>query len=238
MTQELSTLVTAGKRAYLENDLARAEKVLREAIDGGANYADIHYMLGQIYHRWGKLRQAVEHFETSVTINPAYTEALLSLSITLSDLGRYEEARSAYQRASRTVAALGAPAEGNLFRGRLANLHAELGELYRALGQHEQAIEEYRKAIRVAPGFPDLRLRLATAYREAGRLREGLSEIERVIADRPDLIAAHLQHGILLYASGDKEMARRAWEKAIFRDPTNKLVQFYLNTLERESSGR
>ncbi|MCL5966398.1 MAG: tetratricopeptide repeat protein [Deltaproteobacteria bacterium] len=237
MSRELSTFVTAGKRAFAENDLARAEKVLREAIEGGANYADIHYMLGQISHRRGKLRQAVEHFETSVAINPAYTEALLSLSITLSDLGRYDEARSAYQRASQTVAAQGAPAEGNLFRGRVANLHAELGELYRALGQHEDAIEEYRKAIRVAPGFPDLRLRLAAALRDAGRIREGLSEIERVITDRPDLLTAHLQHGILLYLSGDREKARRAWEDALFRDPTNKLVQFYLNTLDRETAG-
>lgn len=238
MSRELSTLVTAGKRAFAENDLARAEKVLQEAIDGGANYADIHYMMGQIHHRRGKLRQAVEHFETSAAINPAYTEALLALSITLSDLGRYEEAREAYRRASNSVAELGAPVEGNLFRGRVANLHAELGELYRALGQHAEAVEEYRKAVRTAPTFPDLRLRLAATLREAGRIAEGLSEVERVIAERPDLVSAHLQHGILLYLAGEKEKARRAWEEALFREPTNRLVQFYLNTLEREAADR
>lgn len=236
MSRELATLVAAGKRAFAENDLARAEKMLRDAIEGGANYADIHYMLGQICHSRGKMRQAIEHFETSAAINPAYIEALLSLSITLADMGRYEEARSAYQRASEAVAAAGTPSEGNLFRGRVANLHAELGELYRALGQHAEAVEEYRKAIRMAPAFFDLRLRLAAALREAGRLEEGLAEIGRVMAERPDLVEGHLQHGLLLYLSGDRDSARKAWENALFRDPANKLARFYLNALDRETA--
>ena len=64
---------------------------------GGANYPDIHYTLGLIYHQWGKLEEAVREFESSISLNPEYTEALLSLSITLSELGRYAESRAAHQ---------------------------------------------------------------------------------------------------------------------------------------------
>jgi tetratricopeptide (TPR) repeat protein len=237
MSQELSALVTIGKRAFEENDLSRAERLLGEAIEAGANYADIHYTMGLIYHKWDKLDRAVEHFHKSIAINPGYTEALLSLSITLSDMGRYEEARAAYQKASASLSSQGDPTQGNMFRGRIANLHAELGELYLALGQSEEAIAEYRKAIGVAPQFPDLRVRLAVALREAGRIEEGLSEIERTVADHPGLVSARTQQGILHYLAGNKEMARRAWEEALFRDPLNKLIQFYLNTLDRESPG-
>jgi superkiller protein 3 len=237
VTRELSTLVTIGKRAFEENDFSRAERLLREAIEGGANYADILYTIGLIYHKWGKLERAVEHFQKSIAINPDYTEALLSLSITLSDMGRYEEARAAYQKASASLSSQGDPAQGNIFRGRIANLHGELGELYLALGQYEEAVEEYRKAIRVAPQFPDLRVRLAVALREAGRLQDGLAEMERIVAAHPGLVSARIQQGILHYLSGNREKARAAWEETLFRDPLNRLVQFYLNALDRESSG-
>ena len=43
----------------------------------------------------------------------------------------------------------------------------------------EEAIGEYRQALRVAPGFVDLRVKLAVALRETGRLTDGLSEVER-----------------------------------------------------------
>jgi tetratricopeptide (TPR) repeat protein len=235
---DLSTLITIGKRAFEEKDFFRAERVLREAIGSGASYADLHYILGLIYHQWGKLHQAVEYFEKATGLNPVYTEALLSLSITLNDMGRYEEAKDVYQRASESVARSGDSTRGGLFRGRIANLHAELGELYLALGQTEDAIQEYRKALQAAPEYPDLRVRMAVALREAGRMAEALEETEKTLAGRPDNVPARIQQGILLYLSEKKGAARRAWEDALFRDPTNKLVQLYLNMLDRETTGK
>lgn len=237
MNRDLSTLITIGKRAFEERDFFRAEKLLREALGGGANYPDIHYILGLIYHQWGKLHQAIEYLEKSIELNPGYTEALLSLSITLNDMGRYEDAKAVYQRASASISPPGEHTRCGLFRGKIANLHAELGGLYVALGQTEDAIHEYRKALSVAPEYPDLRIRLAAALREAGLLEEGLAEIEHVLENRPGEVSALIQQGILLYLLGKKENARRAWEEALFRDPLNKLIQLYLHTLEREASG-
>jgi len=126
--------------------------------------------------------------------------------------------------------------EDREFGGKIANLHAELGSLYLALGRNEEAIGEYHRALRVAPGFVDLRVKLAVALRETGRIAEGLGEVERALADHPGLVAGLAQQGILLYLLGKKADARRAWEEALSRDPLNKLVQLYLNTLDRELS--
>ena len=41
------------------------------------------------------------------------------------------------------------------------------------------------------------------------------------IADRPGLISAHAQRGVILYLLGRKAEARVAWEKALYRDPLN-----------------
>jgi predicted Zn-dependent protease len=69
-------------------------------------------------------------------------------------------------------------------------------------------------------------------------MAEALEETEKVLAARPDSVPARIQQGILLYLSGKKGAARRAWEDALFREPTNKLVQLYLNTLDRETTGK
>jgi len=233
---DLAKLIFVGKRAFGEKDFRRAEKLLQEAIDGGANYADLYYTLGLIYHQWGKLEEAVSHFGKSLSVNPHYTECLLSMAITLNDLGRYEEARTAHRRAGASLTRPGKVAMGNLFGGKIANLHAELGSLYLALGRNEEAIGEYHRALRVAPGFVDLRVKLAVALRETGRIEEGLAEVERALADHPGLVAGLAQQGILLYLLGKKADARGAWEEALSRDPLNKLVQLYLNTLDRERS--
>jgi tetratricopeptide (TPR) repeat protein len=233
MSRELAALIRMGKSAYGEMDFLRAERLLREAVAGGAQYADLYYTLGLIEHQRGNFRQAVEQFGQAIAANPDYTEALLSLSITLNDMGRYEEARTAYGKAAEVLSRDGAPPQENMFRGRISNLHTELGELYLALGQFDQAITEYRKAIAVAPWYPDLRIRLVVALREAGRLQEALSEVDAILAVSPGSAPALLQKGTLHFLAGDRSMARRSWEEALYREPLNRLVQVYLNTLDR-----
>jgi len=235
VSRELAGLIRMGKNAFSEADCLRAERPLLEALAGGAKYPDIHYTLGLIDHRRGNYRRAVERFGQAISLNPDYTEALLSLSITLNDMGRYDEARHAYDRAAEILSREGGSPGENLFRGRIANLHKELGELYLALGQYEDAIREYRNALVVAPGYPDLRIRLVTALREAGRTDEARNEVDAALAENPGNAAALIQKGILHYLDGEKTRAGRAWEEALYKDPLNKIVQVYLNTLDREN---
>lgn len=234
MNNDLSILITIGKRAFAEKDFRRAEALLLEAMAGGADFPDIRYTLGLIYHQWGKFEEAVKEFRNSLSRNPEYVEALMSMAITLNELGRYEEAKTAYRKAASSLMKPGKVVGGNPLAGKIANLHSELGELYLALGKTGEAVEEYRRALLVAPGFPDVRVRLAIALRESGRLEDGLAELDRATADKPDLVSALVQRGIILYLLGRKSEARESWENALFREPLNKLVQLYLNTLSRE----
>jgi tetratricopeptide (TPR) repeat protein len=236
VSRKLAGLIRMGKNAFLKMDYPRAERHLKEAIEGGAEYPDIHYTLGLIDHQRGNYRQAVERFEKAVSLHREYTEALLSMSITLNDMGLYEDARSAYDRATMILSRHGVAPEKNMVRGRVANLHKELGELYLALGQHDEAIVEYRKALTIAPTYPDLRVRLVAALREAGRADQAMAEVETFLSESPGNVAALVQKGILLYLAGNRTKARGAWEEALDRDPLNQVVQVYLNTLNREQS--
>ncbi|RJP21046.1 MAG: tetratricopeptide repeat protein [Deltaproteobacteria bacterium] len=236
MSRELAALIRMGKSAFTEADCRRAERHLQEALSGGADYPDIHYTLGLIEHQRGNYRQAVERFGKAIALNPDYTEALLSQSITLNDMGRYEEAREAYDRAAGILSRHGTPPGENLVRGRIANLHKELGELYLALGRQEEAISHYRNALAAAPEYPDIRVRLVAALREADRPEEAMAEVEAFLAGAPGNAAALIQKGVLHYLAGNRGPARRCWEEALYRDPLNKIVQVYLNAIDRESS--
>ncbi|HLO09834.1 MAG TPA: hypothetical protein VK303_04055, partial [Desulfobacteria bacterium] len=81
----------------------------------------------------------------------------------------------------------------------------------------------------------DLRVRLVTALREAGRTDEARDEVDAFLAETPGNAGALIQKGILHYLAGEKARALRAWEEALYKDPLNKIVQVYLNTVDRET---
>jgi tetratricopeptide (TPR) repeat protein len=74
-----------------------------------------------------------------------------------------------------------------------------------------------------------------TALREAGRTGEARDEVDAFLAETPGNAAALIQKGILHYLEGEKSRALGAWEEALYKDPLNKIVQVYLNTVDREN---
>ena len=69
----------------------------------------------------------------------------------------------------------------------------------------------------------------------AGRTDEARDEVDAFLAESPGNAAALIQKGILHYLAGEKMRALRAWEEALYKDPLNRIVQVYLNTLGREN---
>ncbi len=68
-----------------------------------------------------------------------------------------------------------------------------------------------------------------------GGRTEAQNEVDAFLADTPENAGALIQKGILHYLAGEKACARRAWEEAHYKEPLNKIVQVYLNTIDRET---
>ena len=113
-------------------------------------FADVWNMLGVIYHAQGKFQKAIDCFSNALSINPNYTEAQLHLAVTYNDLGQYDKAQKIYRQA-KEYKGVEADAQDRLpdsfVRGKLANMHAELGDTYWGIGLFEEALEEYSKAL-------------------------------------------------------------------------------------------
>jgi tetratricopeptide (TPR) repeat protein len=192
-------------------------------------------MLGIIAHSRGDLHAAARYFERAVSLNPSYTEALLNLAVTYNDLGRYEAAREIHSKVRKL--GRGGPVQIDPFaRGKIANMHADLGQAYADAGIVHEAIEQYLKAVNLCPSFADLRTRLGNLYRDAGDLLRAREQYEAAKSANPKYTPARVLLGVTLFSLGDSAGALREWRDVLAGDPDNKSAQMYVRMLETQST--
>src|SRR5215470_17812301 len=228
MDNDLRRLIVLGREHYQAHDYDAAEKVLVQVLEKHRGFADIFNMLGVIWHGQGKMEDAQGAFEEALKLNPSYTEAALNLAVTYNDLGKYAEAREVYGKAIQRTRA--APRSLDPFvKGKLANMHADLGAAYAAHGLYPEAVREYHKALELCPTFGDLRTRLATVLRDSGDAVGAARELEIVKTTQPRYLPARLALGTTLYMLGRRDDATREWEAVLGVDPDNKAAKLYLS---------
>jgi tetratricopeptide (TPR) repeat protein len=230
----LRALVARGRAHYAAGEYGEAVTCLTEVLRGKAAYADVYDMLGVIYHHEGRLAEAEEMFRTALRLNPAYTEAALNLVVTCNDLGKYGEAKTIYEQAMAAVQR--APRELDPFvKGKIANMHAEVGATYRAVGAFDEAVREYERALALCPTFADLRTELGKTLREMGELSTSIRELELVRAEQPRYAPGRVHLGLSYHAAGRHEDAAAQWRAVLEADPTNASARMYLAMLDGNS---
>ncbi|MEX1368818.1 MAG: tetratricopeptide repeat protein [Nannocystaceae bacterium] len=234
MDHETKSHLAAGRELYLAGDYERAREHLEAVLETEQGYADVHNMLGFIHFEQGRPEQARRQLQAALAINPHYTEAVLNLAVVCNELGRYDEGRELYERAHRSRGAGGLDELEPLARGKIANMHADLGDAYLALGLPDHAIAELHKALRVCPTFVDIRTKLANALRDAGRTAEALDEYQAICDLSPDYLPGRTHYGIALWQQGRREQAREQWQQVLARDPDNRSCSVYLKMTEAD----
>ena len=223
----VSEIVARGKQHFDHKQYDQAERYLKSAVDKKARYADVFNMLGMISHAAGRFASAIEFFREALKINPNYTEAIMNLAVLYNDLGQYSKARTLYERLHRRRFRGGQRIEPVL-RGKLSNLHSDIGDIYRSTGLHVLAIDEYQKALKLNPNYFDIRTKLGQAFREGGRLPKAIREFKLVLRSNAGYCPALIQLGVTHYVLGKIAQAKRSWKKALTKDPHNEYAQMYL----------
>ncbi|RLC55907.1 MAG: hypothetical protein DRI80_17020, partial [Chloroflexota bacterium] len=145
--------------------IALREGLLRELPAGpesDAARADLHYTLGGLYYWEKDYERAREHFQAALDLAERVGNerlrawALNGLGNVYSDLGRYEEAIGAYEKAIELDPKFAYPWNG-------------LGNVYYQQGRYEEAIGSLRKAIELDPMFAYPWNGLGIVYRHLGR---------------------------------------------------------------------
>lgn len=219
------------RKLYEKDNFAEAEKLLEKLATEAPFFADVFNKLGVIQHQRGAFGRASRAFEKALELNPRYTEAALNLAVTYNNLGHYEKASATFKNAARFTQA-GSGTLDPFIRGKLANQHADLGDIYFDLGLLAEAVEEYRKAVYLGPKFADLRTKLAVALREKGDFDAALVEFQEALKVNAKYVPAYLHLGVTYYMRGLIDRAVRVWKTALKASPNDKSVQVYLEFIK------
>ncbi len=239
MAPKLDELYKTGTEAFEKGDYATAERLLRQLLEANPSFADIQNKMGIIYNQTNRLELAAQAFEKALETNPGYTEASLNLAITYSDLGRYDRAREVFENASHFTEKKDKTPESAVdpfVKGKLADEHLRIGNIYYQLRLLDDAIEEYQKALRLSPNFSDIITHLGIALRDKGHYDEAIEQFNRAKQTNPRYIPARLHLGITYYSQGFYGLAEEEWREALMFDPNNSAVRTYLNFVKPQSS--
>jgi len=233
MDDAVRELVALGKEHFQRGDWSLAAGHLEQVIARGAAFADVHHMLGVCYHQMGEFDPAQRAFERALEINPAYVEASLNLAILCNDLGQYDKAQKIYSNALERSRDGARATSGDepldaFTRGKIANLHAAVGDAYLAARRPADAAVEFRRALDLSPGFVDLRMKLASALRESGDADAAATELRRAVRDAPAYVPARVALGLACSAGGKLDDAIEQWEEVLRMDPRHRTAQLYL----------
>jgi tetratricopeptide (TPR) repeat protein len=227
MDDRLRQLMHLAREHYESREFDKALPLLEQVVREHRGFADMFNMLGVIHHAASRFPQAEAAFKDALAINPRYTEAALNLAVTLNDLGRYSEARDIYSNAIATSRQ--EPRYLDPFaKGKIANMHARIGDAYAGLGLNTEASQEYQRALALCPAFVDIRTKLAGVLRDLGDKEAALREYHAAKAEAPRFLPARVQLGVTLYSIGRKDEAIKEWESVLSEDPVNKSAKMYL----------
>ncbi len=233
MEQRHKDRIERGRRSFERRDYASALADFREVLAEHPGYADLRHLCGLCYSFMGQPDAALDEFDRALQVNDQYVEAHLNRALTLNELGRYDEAGEAFERAGYYEYAV-AGRFPSAIMARLAQAHTRVGDLYHEAGAPLEAAAQYRRALELRPRFHDIRNKLAQALLQIGDLSGAADQLRITLNGNPRFVPARLNYGLVLFRQGDTEGARREWEDCRNLEANNPQVSAYLALLERK----
>lgn len=237
MIEAPDQLLAQARASFDRRDYVGALSRLQDIVSEHPHFADVRHLMGMCLSFLGQPENALEQFDRALEENDAYIEAHLNRAITLNELGRYDEAKAAFDTAAACESRIGGRFPASV-SARLANAHASVGELYMAANAPAEAAGQFRRALELREAFHDIRNRLGEALMQLGRLEEAETEFETALEGNGRFLQARLNLGLVRYRAGDPGGAREHWEEGRSQDPSSPQVRAYLRLLEEEKAGR
>ena len=116
-----------------------------------------------------------------------------------------------------------------------AQVHNNLGLLYRDRGLVDQSIREFQRALIINPQYGTARNNLGVVLMGAARLDDAASEFRRVLAQDPRNADAAVNLALVDKAGGRPEQAKESLLRALTIEPDNAPAHFNLAALYEQS---
>lgn len=199
----------AGVAAYRRGDFAQAVASFRAQVESEPRYLLAWRGLGEACLAAGRHHDALAAFENALRIDPGCADAWYDRGTTLMLFGRDAEAADSFGRAL----AAGAPP------ALAAMVHLQRGTLLHLWRRLQAALEDYDRALALAPDDLEARLRRALVLNDLGRGRDALEEYDQVLRRQPDHAGALHAQAAILRSQTRFDEALAAYDRALAIEP-------------------
>jgi len=250
-----------GKRRQAAGDLPGAIRCLERASQLQPAFADVQFLLGQVYVEADRPQPARLAYERALGLNPRYLEARLGLARVLALVGEPDMALASLREAAQHIPELAtgpmapwlSPHSPETSPRSAAHLEALLTQLLEApplplaagidsarralrTGDNRRAIGEIKQLLREHPQFPDLHNLLGVAYDNEDMVDDAVEEFERALALNPHFAEARLNLGLTLFHRGRHGQAEKHLRRIEEHHPGHVLARTILSDIETARS--
>ena len=217
-------------KAYLRDEqYDQARPLLEKLLQAQPDNDTVQMLMGDLLLAQGDVEGAIEHYQAAFRKNPT-SEVQLKLAHAYLVAGQLDEAKKEYQDLIHRF-----PYRGEAYDG--------LGDVYRKLGEDEQALEQYREALRrtydvatkeaiaekiveLAPDDIDTRFKLADYYRQEYKYDSAIRQYQEILAHDPGNVDALIGLGDCYVPKTEYDTALDYYQQALAKleHPERKLL--------------
>lgn len=189
-----------GKMVGNVQPMDRLESSLRDAPQGATLEASLELL------QQGRQSEAAEMCKAMLREQPDHFDTLYLAGMLHAQRGDFVGAKASIEQAIKLDA-------------ENADAYLNLGNVCRALGQHQQALSNYEKAISINPEFAEALNNLGVLLSDFGRHELALSNYDQAINVNPGFCDAYCNRGTALRGLKRCEEALASYEKAVSLNP-------------------
>lgn len=229
------TLLAAAELKLQSGDSAGARIWFQQLLRIDPRSAPAFFGLGRISLQDGQHSDAIRFFEEALRYSPAATGLRYPYGLALRDAGRESEAQQ--QMLLRGPSFPMVPdrwLEEVRNRPIGARIPLNRGTTRFKAGQYHKALEQFQRAVQVAPDSATAQLNLGSALVKLGRSPEALGHYQEALRLDPGSTTAWFDLGVIHARAGDEEEAIRCYDQTLAIESGHQAARFNrANSLRR-----
>lgn len=206
-------------RAYLyKGDFQKSLSALKKTLELDPYDTDAYFHIAENYSAQGQYRAAVEALNKAIAITPDYPRLYFALRDAYKEAGDDKKSQESYEKAMSfflMADTVGSAEAGETYTSSEYIYHFNRGVEYKENGEIEQAIEAYKKAIELQPGYTDSYFNLSRIYESKYGKDKAIELLKTGLKAAPESLDLYDELGYIYLNSNDLDNASKIFQEAI-----------------------